>query len=371
MSELHFAGNSELTVGVELELQLIDRHRGEHAFEATELLRRLNVTGHPGAIKPEITQSMIELNSSVQYDYPALLAELRAMRDAVAAEARRLHLGICGGGTHPFQPWSSQRITQEERYAGLSEQYGYLAKQFTVFGQHIHLAVENGDDALYLCHALTRYLPHFVALSASSPFYQGVDTGFACSRLSVVNAFPLSGTPPLLFGWEEFEAYFSRMVELGVVTSMKDFYWDIRPKPEYGTVEIRIGDTPLTVDKAAQIAAYAQMLARALLAERRAIPQETYVVHPINRFRACRYGLDAMVLCPVRSAPVSLADDILATLAWLEPQAAALNSTDALLALRAAVHTRDSDATWLRSKAAKLGSLPDLVHVQVERWMAA
>ena len=105
-------------------------------------------------------------------------------------------------------------------------------------------------------------MPHFIALAASSPFYQGVDTAFDSSRLSIVNAFPLSGTMPLVHAWAEFNRYFDQMFDLGIVASMKDFYWDIRPKPEYGTVEIRVCDTPLTVDRAAQIAAYAQALAR-------------------------------------------------------------------------------------------------------------
>lgn len=371
MSALAFSGTEGLTVGVELELQLIDRHSGNLSFDAPELLRRLEQCPHPGEIKPEITQAMIELNSSIHTGYVGLLAELGAMRKVVASEARRLNLGVAGGGTHPFQRWADQRISADARYAHLSEQYGYLAKLFTVFGQHIHIAVPCGDDALYLCHALARYLPHFVALSASSPFYQGVDTAFDGSRLSVVNAFPLSGMPPFLVRWREFEDYYERLRTLGVVASMKDFYWDIRPKPEYGTVEIRIVDTPLTVAKAAQLAAYAQCLARALLSERSGIPVETYQVYAVNRFRAARFGLAAEILCPRRNAPVSLADDILATLEWLAPHGHALGAQEALAALRLQTEARENDASWLRAQYRTLGSLPDLALAQAARWMDA
>ena len=257
-----FKGSPLLTMGVELELQLVNLQNFNLAMEAEDYLRRLSEISIAGEIKPEITQSMIELNSSIHTSYSSLFNELRILRDVLVNESSKTHIGICGGGTHAFQHWKEQRIFQTERFASVSEQYGYLAKQFTVFGQHIHIACADGDDALYLCHALARYIPQFIALSAASPFNQGIDTSFDCARLAVISAFPLSGTPPWLSKWDEFQAYFEKMAALGVVNSMKDFYWDIRPKPEFGTVELRICDTPLTIGKAAQLAAYAQMLAQ-------------------------------------------------------------------------------------------------------------
>jgi carboxylate-amine ligase len=109
-----------------------------------------------------------------------------------------MNVAIAGGGTHPFQKWSDRQIYPTERFLSVSEKYGFLAKQFTVFGQHVHVGCTSADDAIYLTHALIRYVPHVIALAASSPFYQGVDTAFDSSRLSVVNAFPLSGTMPLV-----------------------------------------------------------------------------------------------------------------------------------------------------------------------------
>ena len=263
-----FKGNLHCTIGVELELQLVDLQNFNLAMEAQDFIRRVSEVAHPGKIIPEITQSMVELNSSVHQNYHSLLAELSTIRDILAEQALQTHIGICGGGTHPFQKWKQQRIFPNERFASVSEQYGYLAKQFTIFGQHIHIGCPNGDDAIFLCHALARYIPQFIVLSAASPFQQGVDTSFDCSRLAVISAFPMSGTPPWLSTWVEFEAYFMNMAALGVVKNMKDFYWDIRPKPEYGTVELRICDTPLTIEKAAILGAYLQMLAHYLLDER-------------------------------------------------------------------------------------------------------
>lgn len=127
---------------------------------------------------------MIELNSSIHLSYESLLAELKQIRDAVAQAAAQLNLRIAGGGSHPFHKWSERRIYPTERFKHLLEVYGYLAKQFTVFGQHIHIGCPDGDAAVYLTHMLSRYIPHFIALSASSPFQQGADTG--CQRVSAL-----------------------------------------------------------------------------------------------------------------------------------------------------------------------------------------
>ncbi len=368
---LAFKASAPLTMGVELELMLLDTRGWNLAPDADDLLRRAAGESHGGELKPEITQSMIEINSAVHTAYPALLAELRGTRDVLARNARRMNVAIAGGGTHPFQKWSERRIYPTERFLSVSEKYGFLAKQFTVFGQHVHIGCASGDDAVYLNHALSRYVPHFIALAASSPFYQGVDTAFDSSRLSVVNAFPLAGTMPWSRDWAEFTAYFDKMHALGIVQSMKDFYWDVRPKPEYGTVEIRVCDTPLTVDRAAHIAAFAQALARELLDERRELSPDLYLVHSYNRFQACRHGLRGTLVDPASGATVTLRDDLHAILDRLVPHAQALGSGDALQALRASLYggDDDNDAAWLRARLAQSATLPDVVRQQAARFM--
>src|SRR5262245_39607795 len=263
-----FKSSEPLTLGVELELQLVNTRDYNLTRGASDLLAAVAKAKHPGEIKPEITESMIEICTSVCTGHAQVRAELDAIRKIVAVAAAKLNLGVAGGGTHPFQKWSERRIYDTPRFKRVSELYGYLAKQFTVFGQHIHVGVPSGDDAVYLLHAMSRYIPHFIALSASSPFSQGIDTAFDSSRLNNINAFPLSGTMPFVRDWAEFNAYFDNMRDLKVVESMKDFYWDIRPKPEFGTIEIRVCDTPLTVGKAAALGAYAQALARHLMLDR-------------------------------------------------------------------------------------------------------
>jgi carboxylate-amine ligase len=364
-----FEGQSFPTMGVELELQLINLFNFNLATEASDLLRRLDEKPHSGEIKPEITQAMIEINSSIHKDYHSLNTELIELRNLITNEAHLTHIGVCGGGAHPFQKWKKQRIFATERFAHVSDQYGYLAKQFTVFGQHIHIACPSGDDALYLCHALARYIPHFIALSAASPFQQGVDTSFDCSRLAVISAFPLSGTPPWLLTWAEFEIYFDKLFRLEIVKSMKDFYWDIRPKPEYSTIELRIGDTPLTVEKAAELAAYAQLLVSWLLDKKPIIDREIYHTYLINRFRSARFGFDAIIIDPVNESQMPIVDDILFTCDQLGDYAKTLKSSEALARIREAVLHRQNGATWLRKQYAEVQTLEDTVRLQSDLWM--
>ncbi len=366
---MNFSRSAGFSVGVELELQLVRPHDLDLSRDAADLLARLARRKLPGAVKPEITESMIELNSSVHTGCSPLLAELEAMRAAVVQEAGVLNLRISGGGSHPFHDWADRRIFPNERFRGIVERYGYLAKQFTVFGQHIHVGCPSGDEAVYLTHMLTRYVPHFIALSAASPFYQGEDTSFQSSRLTAVSAFPLAGHMPFVADWAEFTQYFGRMKQFGIVASMKDFYWDIRPKPEYGTIEIRVCDTPLTVRRAALLAAYAQALAAHHLAERSLQPaRAVYLVNSYNRFEACRFGIGGDLVEPYSGTRKKIAQDILESIAQVAPQSAELDCREALEELAAMVRVGQSDASWLRSRYAARGSLADVVRDACARW---
>jgi carboxylate-amine ligase len=369
MDELTFSPSAALSVGVELELQLVRPHDLDLSRDAGDLLRRLDKRKLPGAVKPEITESMIELNSSVHGDCGALLEEFETLRKAVVQEAGVLNVRVSGGGSHPFHDWADRRIYPNQRFLHVVERYGYLAKQFTVFGQHIHIGCASGDDAVYLAHILTRYVPHFIALSAASPFYQGEDTSFQSSRLTAVSAFPLAGHIPFVRDWAEFVEYFSAMKGFGIVASMKDFYWDIRPKPEYGTIEIRVCDTPLTVRRAVLLAAYAQCLSAYHLEARTLQPSRTtYLVNSHNRFEACRYGFRGSVVDPYIGRKTGIGEDILDTLTKIAPHAARLRCGELLDELAAGVRIAESDAGWLRRRHAARGSLADVVRDACSRW---
>lgn len=364
-----FHSSQPLTFGVELELQLVSLSDFDLTPVCPDLINLLGRKPFPGNVTPEITESMVEINSSVHNSYPALLAQLREIRDTLVEAGDTLNIGIAGGGTHPFQDWSERRISAKPRYQYLSQLYGYLAKQFTVFGQHVHIGCANGDDALYLLHALNRYLPHFIALSASSPFVQGHDSGFNSARLNSVFAFPMSGRAPFVLNWQEFsDVYFAKMERTNIIKSMKDFYWDLRPKPEFGTIELRVCDTPLTVERAAALAAYLQALCRHLLERKEEPPvEDDYLVYNYNRFQACRFGLEGAITHPKTYENIVLREDILATLEKMMPHAEALGSVEALQHLAEAA--RDgSDASQLRSVFAREGSVEGMVNVAVQQF---
>jgi carboxylate-amine ligase len=367
-----FNASEPLTFGVELELQLVSLSDFNLTAASPDLLHLLQRKPFPGNVTPEITESMIEINSSVHSRYQPLLAELGEIRDTLVTGGDTLNIGISGGGTHPFQHWSEQKIFSKPRFQHLSSLYGYLAKQFTVFGQHVHIGCASGDDALFLLHSLSRYIPHFIALSASSPFVQGHDSLFDSARLNSVFAFPMSGRAPFMLRWEEFEnVYFAKMERTGIIKSMKDFYWDIRPKPEYGTIELRVCDTPLTVERAAALAAYLQALCRHLLLREEDAPSEDdYLVYNYNRFQACRFGLDGSITNPKTYQTLSLREDILATLRLMEPHADALGSYDALRGLSDVVRATN-DATYLRGQYEAQGSAEGMVNAAIERFRSA
>jgi carboxylate-amine ligase len=364
-----FATSQPLTVGVELELQLVSLSDFDLVAASPDMLELLGRAPFPGNVTPEITESMIEINSSVHTSHAPLLAQLRQIRDRLLDAGDRLNVGVCGGGTHPFQQWSQRKIFSKPRFREVSALYGYLAKQFTVFGQHVHIGCGSGDEALFLLHALNRYIPHFIALSGSSPFLQGHDTLFGSARLNSVFAFPLSGRAPFLLSWEAFERnYFARMESTGIVKSMKDFYWDLRPKPEYGTIELRVCDTPLTVERAAALAGYLQALCRHLLERAEPPPREDdYLVYNYNRFQACRFGLEGTIVHPQTHETLSLREDILATLRRLEPHAQALDSLGAFDHLQEATAT-GSDAQLLRAAFAAGGSAEAVVDSALRRF---
>ena len=363
-----FKTSDSLTMGVELELQLVNAYDFDLSSSADDLLELLGRKPFPGVVTPEMTQSMIEIATGIHTAHGPMLAQLTAIRDTLVDACDRLNIDIAGGGTHPFQRWFEQRIFARPRFKELSGLYGYLAKQFTVFGQHVHIGCASADEALFLLHSLNRYVPHFIALSASSPYLQGVDTLFDSSRLNSVFAFPLSGRAPFTLSWDDFATnYFTKMESTGVVKSMKDFYWDIRPKPEYGTIELRVCDTPLTVQRAAALACYLQALCRHLLERNEPPPEEDdYLVYNYNRFQACRFGMDGMMVNPKTREQISIREDVLTTLRVLQPHMLALDSLPAIDELEKVTGPEGNHATWLRRCFAEFGSVQGVVRSAVD-----
>ncbi|MFC3531343.1 YbdK family carboxylate-amine ligase [Vogesella facilis] len=345
MQQHEFARSELGTLGIELEIQLLDSETLDLKPCAAELLAQREDCDMPH-FKQEVTCSMLEINSSIHHDTAELAAELQQLARRLQQLAAACSAIPCGGGTHPFQDWRQRQISDKPRYHAFAEQYGYLARQFTVFGQHIHIGCPDGDTAIWLCHALGYYIPHLIALSAASPFVQGEATAFASSRSNTVLAFPNSGhLPGNIKNWPDFQALAAQLSSCGVIQSLKDLYWDIRPKPEYGTVELRIFDTPYQVVRAVELAAVTQALALFLAGTRPMLPgrEALYSVYGYNRFQAARFGSDAEFIDVRRGQRYPLRDSLLQLLSDVAPYAASQHAADCLLRLQQAIEHEELD----------------------------
>ncbi len=357
-----FQQSQALSLGVELEVQLVNTHDYDLAPFSDEMIRLMKRLPLPGSVVPEMTSSMLEVSTGVCHSSSEVLGQLTMLREGLVKCADKLNIAVVGGGTHPFQQWHEQRIYDRPRFRQLSELYGYLSKQFTVFGQHVHIGCPDADAALLMLHRMSRYIPHFIALSASSPYVQAQDTQFDSARLNSVFAFPMSGRAPFTLSWDEFGRFFSKTTRTGVVKSMKDFYWDIRPKPEYGTIEIRVFDTPLTVERATALAGFVQALAAWFIHEQPFLPQEDdYMVYTYNRFQACRFGLDAVYVEPETGEHMPLREHIVQTMQRIDGHAQDVGATTAIDMLRLSADSGANEASWLRETHARERLLAEMV----------
>ncbi|OQA34412.1 MAG: Carboxylate-amine ligase YbdK [Betaproteobacteria bacterium ADurb.Bin341] len=358
-----FKHSRPLTLGVELELQLLSQRDFDLTRAATDLLGSMHYDGRFGEIKLEITESMIEVSTLPRATVDGIASDLDGLRQTLLAQCARNNIALCGGGTHPFHHWPDRRICPGQRFDELYSRYGYLAKQFTVFGQHIHVGCTSADEAIWLTQALAPYVPVFIALSASSPYVDGVDTLFQSARLNAVSAFPLSGQCPELRDWAHFVEHFHFLQDCGIANSIKDLYWDIRPKPEYGTVEIRVCDTPLTIERAAALAALAQSLSHHLLRTRPAINTGLHLyVARYNKFQACRYGFAAHISDPLQRKPVEMKELLRELFEQLGEDARELGCSAWLDLLKVSLEAELNDARWLREQQAKHKNLNDVTH---------
>lgn len=311
-----FTSSTVGTMGIELELMVLDRLSFDLFPAAPDILRVLDKHDKPWVHTPEITTSMLEVATSILGSYGEAREQLEHIRSTVQRAAFDVGASVSGGGAHPFQRWNEQRIYPKERYFESARKYGYLAKLFTVFGMHVHIGAGSADEAVRLCAWLTQRAPLFIALSSNSPCWQGEVSGFCSSRSNVVGAFPMSGIQPHDFrSWQDFRDYFERLAGFGIVNSIKDFYWDVRPKPEYGTIELRVLDTPLKPVYAAALACYARELCLAWADEPGRWPANgSRELYTWNRFNAARDGVEASWIDPETAVALPVAQVIRADL---------------------------------------------------------
>ncbi len=320
--EIPFRSSERASLGVEWELQLIDLETRELVPGANEILEQLRPEGaeeHPKA-KHELLQSTVEIITGICTTVGEAKADLAGTLAEVAAAAGERGLGLMCAGTHPFTDWQTQLISPKERYLELVERMQWMARRMQIFGVHVHVGVRAPEKAIPIVNALCAYIPHFLALSSSSPFWVGCDTGLASARTKIFEGMPTAGLPYQLAGWDEFEEYMETLISTKAIDSVREVWWDVRPHPDFGTVELRICDGLPTLDEIGAVAALAQCLVEQFdtqLDRGYTLPTPASWVLRENKWRASRYGLDADIVVdekgtvrPVRQAIVDLVEEL-------------------------------------------------------------
>jgi carboxylate-amine ligase len=333
--EISFCGSPSSSLGVEWELELVDRSTRQLRGAATEILHQLGPLGagdQPKA-KYELLESCIEVVTGICGTVTEALDDLQGTVDEVAAVAEPLGLGLMCSGSHPISDWAEQTISPNPRYQRLVEQMQWMARQLQIFGVHVHVGVRSAVKAVPIVNALTAYIPHLLAVSASSPYWIGTDTGLASYRSKVFEGLPTAGLPYQLSGWAEFEDFMETLISAGTISSIREVWWDVRPHPDFGTVEIRICDGLPTLLEVGVVAAISQCLVEMLntqLDRGYVLPVPHDWVVRENKWRAARYGLDAEIITDERGTTVPLRRSITELVEDLGPVADRLGCAEQL-----------------------------------------
>ena len=361
--QIPFESSSRSSLGVEWELQLVDRQTRQLRSGSLEILERLSPGAEHPKAKQELLQSCVEVITGVCGTVGEATADLAATVAEVQGAADELGLGLMCAGTHPTTDWGTQQISPKERYQQLVDDMQWLARQLQIFGVHVHVGVRSPDKAIPMVNALTAYVPHLLALSASSPYWIGNDTGLASARSKVFEQLPTAGLPYQLSGWAEFESYMDTLISTGTIASIKEVWWDVRPHPTYGTVELRVCDGLPTLSEVGMVAAVSQCLVDTLdreLDRGYTLPVPKGWVVRENKWRAARHGLDAEIIVgeddrtqPVREALVELVQE-------LAPAAARLGCEEELSRVHGVL---EAGASYQRQRAVAAASGGDLTAV--------
>ncbi len=287
-----------LTLGIEEEYQIV--HPGSRKLTSyiQKFLDRGGVVLRD-QIKSEFLQSQVEVGSSICRDIREARRELVRLRGAVHELAEAEGLCVAAAGTHPFSSWTDQLVTAGERYAKHELNMADVARQMLVFGMHVHVGIEDPDLRIDVMNQARYFLPHLLALSASSPFWQGRDTGLKSYRSIVIGSLPRAGLPPTFASWNDYQKFVETLVQTNCIDEPTKIWWDLRPSPKYPTLEFRVLDICTKVDEAVCIAALLQgMVAKLIRLRQQNLTWRPYHRNLIteNKWRAVRYGTEAMLI---------------------------------------------------------------------------
>jgi glutamate---cysteine ligase / carboxylate-amine ligase len=317
---LEFNGNdNELTMGVEMELQVLDADSlllTPRAAEIIELCEDKNIV-------PEFFQSTIEMVSRIGQNAHEIKEDLKTSIDKLHLKSSQLSLKLASTGTHPLADYRERLVTPSKRYHDLIDRNQWLIRRMAVYGMHVHLGMKSGDTCMRYHYFFIHFLPHILALSGSSPFWQGMYTGLSSCRPTTYEALPTAGMPYLVKDWPEFQKLYSFLLKSKAINSIKDLWWDLRPSPQYGTLELRFCDEPATLKEALGIIAFIHVLAHWFRDhEEEWNHSHTPMKHWIfreNKWRSIRYGLHAQIVIARNGKTKLLYKDILDWIKKVEP----------------------------------------------------
>lgn len=361
---IEFHRSSRPTLGVEWELALVDHHSRDLVNAAADLVAHARPRlERPDRLHRELLRNTIEVVTGVCETTPEAMADLRRDVTIVRDAARELGVDLFGGGTHPFASWSQQQLTEGHRYAELINRTQWWGRQMLIWGVHVHVGMPEKSRVMAVLSSLLTYYPHLLALSASSPLWGGLDTGYASTRALMFQQLPTAGLPFQFRTWAEFEAYCHDQLTTGVIDHLDEIRWDIRPAAHLGTLETRVCDGVSTLDELGAITALIHCLV-VDLDERIARGEEPATMPPWhvqeNKWRAARYGLDAIVILDDKSHERLVTDDLADLLERLEPVAERLGCT---AQLRAVADLPARGASYQRQRAVAERTDGDLVAV--------
>src|SRR5579885_1851944 len=287
------------TIGVEEEFQIIDPETLELRSHVVQLLSSAAARGVGDLVKQEMHQSIVETGTKICENVSELRLEMHRTRSELVMAAESTGLHVAAAGTHPFSSWIDQVISPGERYQHIVEEMGQLARSLLIFGMHIHIAMPDKQTTVDMMNMVRYFLPHLLALSTSSPFWMGRNTGLKSFRTTVFRRFPRTGVPEQFESWSEYENFVNLLIKLNCIDNGKKIWWDVRPHPTFGTLEFRMCDVTTKIEEAVAIAALTQAIVVKLhrlytsnqswRVYRRALIEE-------NKWRAARYGIDGKLI---------------------------------------------------------------------------
>jgi glutamate---cysteine ligase / carboxylate-amine ligase len=320
------------TIGVEEEFQIIDPATCALRSHVSQLISAAS----PGIIeqvKYEMHQSIVETGTNICQNVAELRIEMHRTRGELVAAAERAGLQVAAAGTHPFSSWIDQVISPGERYQNIIEELQQLARSLLIFGMHVHVAMPDKQTTIDMMNMVRYFLPHLLALSTSSPFWMGRNTGLKSFRTTVFRRFPRTGVPEQFESWSAYENFVNLLIKLNCIDNGKKIWWDVRPHPTFGTLEFRMCDVATKVEEAVAIAALTQAIIvklhrlytrnQSFRLYRRALIEE-------NKWRAARYGIEGKLIDFGKEAEVPMRDLTLELLEFVDDVLDELGSRSAV-----------------------------------------